>query len=46
MIDRALELGINFIDMYTSDPDFRDNMGAAIAGLSFYRGNGKAGALL
>ena len=32
MIDRALELGINFIDMYTSNPDFRDNMGAAIAG--------------
>lgn len=32
MIDRALELGINFIDMYTSNPVFRDNMGAAIAG--------------
>lgn len=32
MLDRAMELGINFIDMYTSNPDFRDNMGAAIAG--------------
>ena len=32
MLDCAMELGINFIDMYTSNPDFRDNMGAAIAG--------------
>jgi len=24
MINRAIELGINFIDMYTSNPDFRD----------------------
>lgn len=32
MLDRALELGINFIDMYTSNPDFRDKMGVAIAG--------------
>lgn len=32
MLDRAMELGINFIDMYTSNPDFRDNLGAAIAG--------------
>lgn len=32
MLDRAMELGINFIDMYTSNPEFRDNMGAAIAG--------------
>jgi len=32
MLDRALELGINFMDMYTPDPDFRDNMGKAIAG--------------
>lgn len=32
MLDRAMELGINFIDMYTSNPTFRDNMGAAIAG--------------
>lgn len=32
MFDRALELGINFIDMYTPNPDFRDNMGTAIAG--------------
>ncbi len=32
MLDRAMELGINFIDMYASNPVFRDNMGAAIAG--------------
>ena len=32
MIDRALELGINFIDMYTPNPVFRDNLGAALAG--------------
>ena len=32
MLDRAMELGINFIDMYTSNPEFRDYMGAAIAG--------------
>ena len=31
MLDRAMDLGINFIDMYTSNPEFRDNMGAAIA---------------
>ena len=32
MLDRAMELGINFIDMYTPNPEFRDNMGTAIAG--------------
>lgn len=32
MLDRAMELGINFIDMYTSNPEFRDNLGYAIAG--------------
>lgn len=32
MLDRAMELGINFIDMYTPNPMFRNNMGAAIAG--------------
>lgn len=32
MLDKAMELGVNFIDMYTSNPDFRDNMGAAIKG--------------
>jgi hypothetical protein len=32
MFDRALELGINFIDMYTPNPEFRDNLGAAIRG--------------
>lgn len=32
MLDRAMELGINFIDMYSPNPEFRDNMGAAIAG--------------
>lgn len=30
MIDRAAELGINFIDMYTSNPEFRDNLGYAL----------------
>lgn len=30
MVDRAFELGINFIDMYTSNPEFRDNFGYAI----------------
>ncbi len=32
MTDKAFELGINFIDMYTSDPEFRSNFGAAIKG--------------
>lgn len=32
MTDRAFELGINFIDMYTSDPEFRSNFGASIKG--------------
>ena len=32
MLHRAMELGINFIDMYTPNPEFRDNLGAAIAG--------------
>lgn len=32
MLDRALELGINFIDMYTPNPEFRDNLGVAIQG--------------
>lgn len=32
MLDRALELGINFIDMYTPNPEFRDNLGMAIEG--------------
>ena len=32
MLDRAMELGINFIDMYTPNPEFRDHLGAAIAG--------------
>lgn len=32
MLDRAMELGINFIDMYTSNPEFRDYLGVAIAG--------------
>lgn len=32
MFDRALELGINFIDMYTPNPEFRDYLGAAMAG--------------
>lgn len=30
MLDRALELGINFIDMYTPNPEFRDNFGYAL----------------
>ncbi len=32
MLDRAMALGINFIDMYTPNPEFRDNLGAAMAG--------------
>lgn len=32
MLDRALEQGINFIDMYTPDPEFRDHLGTAIRG--------------
>lgn len=32
MLDRAFKLGINFLDMYAPNPDFRDNIGAAIAG--------------
>ncbi len=32
MVDRALELGINFFDMYTPNPEFRDSMGAALRG--------------
>lgn len=32
MLDRALELGINFIDLCLPNPDFRDNMGRAISG--------------
>lgn len=32
MIDRAMELGINFIDMYTPNPEFRDNLGMAMKG--------------
>lgn len=32
MLDRAMELGINFIDMYTPNPTFRDQLGAAITG--------------
>lgn len=32
MIDKAIELGINFIDMYTSNPDFRSNMGYSLKG--------------
>ncbi len=32
MLDRAMELGINFIDMYTPNPEFRDNLGAAMEG--------------
>lgn len=32
MLERAIELGINFIDMYTPDPAFRDNLGAAMQG--------------
>lgn len=32
MIDRAAELGINFIDMYTPNPQFQENLGKALAG--------------
>lgn len=32
MIDRALEVGINFVDMCLPNPDLRDNLGMAIAG--------------
>lgn len=32
MIDRALDLGINFIDMYTPNPEFRDKLGTALKG--------------
>ncbi len=32
MFDRAVQLGINFIDMYTPNPVFRDFMGKAIKG--------------
>lgn len=32
MIDSAMELGINFIDLCLPNPDLRDNMGKAIAG--------------
>ncbi len=32
MLDEAMELGVNFMDMYTPNPQFRDNMGAAIRG--------------
>ncbi len=32
MVDRAFRMGINFIDMYTPNPEFRDNFGAAIKG--------------
>lgn len=32
MFDCALALGINFIDMYTPNPAFRDSLGRAIAG--------------
>ena len=32
MLDKAFELGINFMDMYTSDPNFRDNLGYALKG--------------
>lgn len=30
MLDRALALGINFINMYTPNPEFRDNLGAVM----------------
>lgn len=33
MLSRAMELGINFIDLYTPNPKFRDNLGAAITGI-------------
>lgn len=32
MMDHAISLGINFIDMYTPNPGFRDKLGAAIHG--------------
>lgn len=32
MIDRAMELGINFVDLCLPNPDLRDGMGMAIAG--------------
>lgn len=32
MLDRAMELGINFIDMYTPNPDFTET--ACIAGIA------------
>lgn len=32
MLDKALALGIHFIDMYTPNPAFRDNLGAAMKG--------------
>lgn len=32
MIDRAAELGINFIDMYTPNPEFQENLGKALTG--------------
>lgn len=32
MLDKALSLGINFIDMYTPNPLFRDHLGAAMKG--------------
>lgn len=32
MIDAAADFGINFIDMYAPNPDFRDHLGAALNG--------------
>ena len=32
MLDGAMELGINFVDLCLPNPDLRDNMGQAIAG--------------
>ena len=32
MIDKAISLGINFIDMYTPNPAFRDKLGVALKG--------------
>ena len=32
MIDRALKLGVNFVDLCLPNPDLRDNMGLAITG--------------
>ena len=32
MIDCAAELGVNFIDMYTPNPEFQTNLGKVIAG--------------